>query len=451
MAVGKRYKRKKITTFFSLILLLVATFALAAFSNVFSSKRLGAHSLSTNTLLVKNNPLARAMSRIVELPEKPKQFPNLAQYIKVNKKNTAPGLILLPLSGPEQVWLFDTAGRMLNMWMVDASKAELLPNGHLLVIHGSKFLENQYPWSLLRKVIAEYDWDGNLVWSYTDKPEHIHHDGFVRENGNVVFIAKRSLGEDIRAKITNPVRKTIDVRADIIVEVNRAGKVVWRWNSWDYLDINYCGPYTCKERVAAYKHSLLNGAKRISGNLRGWLHTNTVSEIPPNKWYDKGDKRFKPGNLIIMPRNLWTMYIIDKESKQIVWEYKGDYKGGLGAAHAPYMIPKGLPGEGNILILDNSSFRRHNGESYVLEINPVTKKVVWVYDVGKKFFCRTRGWVKRMPNGNTFISNDMKNVLFEVTPEKEIVWKFASPKPISRGIKYPPSYCKKCFLLAEAH
>ena len=48
---------------------------------------------------------------------------------------------------------------------------------------------------------------------------------------------------------------------------------------------------------------------------------NSIAPIPENKWYDAGDKRFKPGNIIINPRNIDTIYIVDKETKKIVWEY----------------------------------------------------------------------------------------------------------------------------------
>ena len=30
-----------------------------------------------------------------------------------------------------------------------------------------------------------------------------------------------------------------------------------------------------------------------------WMHVNTVQALPENKWYDMGDERFKPGNVMM--------------------------------------------------------------------------------------------------------------------------------------------------------
>ena len=48
---------------------------------------------------------------------------------------------------------------------------------------------------------------------------------------------------------------------------------------------------------------------------------NSVAPLPENKWYDAGDDRFKPGNILLNARNIDTIYIIDKQTKKIVWEY----------------------------------------------------------------------------------------------------------------------------------
>ncbi len=367
---------------------------------------------------------------------------NPKKYIVINSKKAFKGLTLIPLSSPAQIWLINNKGEVLNIWSIDADRARLLPNGNLLVVHGSKYMANKEPWKGLRRTVAIYDWDGNVVWSYSSNST-IHHDINLLSNGNIIFIQKEEIKGDVLKKIKNSIRQVLPIRGDSLIEVNKAGKIVWQWRSWDFFDINFCGVKTCEERVEIYKNSLATPTPNVK-IIRDWTHFNTVSEIPPNKWYEKGDKRFKPGNLIIMPRNFWTVYIIDKESKKIVWQYRGSYKGGIGAAHEPYMIPKGYPGEGNILLLDNGSDRKHPRESYVLEINPQTKKVVWVYDKGKAFYCRTRGVVKRLLNGNTFISNDMTSEILEVTPSGETVWKMKLPLHTSRASKYPISYCKIC-------
>jgi len=50
---------------------------------------------------------------------------------------------------------------------------------------------------------------------------------------------------------------------------------------------------------------------------------------------------------------------VRKETKEIVWEWTHDYKGGLSHCHEPEMIEKGLLGEGNIILFDEGVFLIH--------------------------------------------------------------------------------------------
>ena len=54
------------------------------------------------------------------------------------------------------------------------------------------------------------------------------------------------------------------------------------------------------------------------------------------------------------------------------------------------MIPKDLPGEGNIIVFDNGATPykdlAHCGCSYVLEIDPSDNSLVWVYENSHFFF-----------------------------------------------------------------
>ncbi|RMG43231.1 MAG: hypothetical protein D6719_04160 [Candidatus Dadabacteria bacterium] len=428
---------------FQLLLLLLA--ALGFYAAVKNTAPSGNNSLNAKSVEIKNrdDSRVRASLRLLRQKKRRKNYGDPAQYITLNTRMAYKGLTLLPLSGAEQIWLINTDGKLINRWDIDADRARLLPNGHILVLHGSKFAANREPWKTLRRTVAEYDWEGNVVWQHSG--DHIlHHDTRVLSNGNVIFVSRYLLNGAALGSVTDPLRKEVNLKADALVELNRSGEIVWQWNSWEHFDLNFCGVFSCEKRVAEHKQALNNNDYRLAKKLRDWTHTNTVSEIPPNRWYRQGDKRFKPGNLIVMPRNFWTLYIIDKESGDIVWQYSKGYKDGLGGAHEAYMIPEGLPGAGNILLLDNGSKRRHPKESYILEINPVTKKPVWVYDRGPEFHCPVRGAAIRLPNGNTFVSNDPNGVLFEITPEGEKVWEMKPPSHISRAHKYPYSYCKVC-------
>ena len=58
------------------------------------------------------------------------------------------------------------------------------------------------------------------------------------------------------------------------------------------------------------------------------MHTNTIQPLPGNRRFDVGDVRFRPGNVLASGRSLGFIFMIDKESGDIVWRYRGQWKGG---------------------------------------------------------------------------------------------------------------------------
>ncbi|MCB0332988.1 MAG: aryl-sulfate sulfotransferase [Bdellovibrionales bacterium] len=339
-----------------------------------------------------------------------------------NETKSFPGYTLYPVVGTAQVLLLDMKGDVVHHWPVDAQRARLLPNGNLLVVHGSKWGTGVEPWKTYKFSVREYDWNGTLVWEY-DAPGRVHHDVARLPNGNTLFPYRTILPPESLEQITSKRRKRLkQIRSDAIIEVSPFGRVVWNWKAEEHLDVNSCGKPACTDENAA-----------------DWTHVNTTYVLPENRFFDGGDERFRPGNLLILIRNWWTAMILDRETGEPVWEYTGDYKGGLSGGHEAVMIEPGLPGAGNILIFDNGR-KIHQGESYALEINPQTKELVWVYDNGKKFFSNSAGALQRLPNGNTLISEDLSGRVFEVTPEKEIVWEYKGSHRIARAKRYPYEY-----------
>lgn len=354
-----------------------------------------------------------------------------------NKEKTFPGFALYTISGPEQIKLVNVSGETVHEWNgIDSDRTRLLKNCNIITLHGSKNRIKDEPWRSLRNRVSEYDWKGNLIWSY-NSDYVLHHDVQRFDNGNTLLLLKVPVPKKFLAKIKDPVRKTIQLQADVILEIDSKGNEVWRWNSWEHVDLNDCGVRKCLGRMNE------DGTKKLSKeDSEDWTHLNTISVIPENKWYNAGDKRFKPGNIIVMPRNFWTIFIIDHETGEVVWRYRGDYKGGLIGGHEPSMVPMGYPGEGNIIIVDNGNSAR-NDSSFILEINPTNKKTEWVYDVGAEFHTRARGSVQRLSNGNTLVSEDRSGRVFEVTRDKEKVWEYTGNLLSVRVGKYAKDYCPK--------
>ena len=174
-----------------------------------------------------------------------------------------------------------------------------------------------------------------------------------------------------------------------------------------------------------------------------------------NRWYKKGDDRFSPANIIIGSRHANFIAIIKRSTGKIVWRVGPDFSKGtpeqkigqiIGQHHA-HMIPRGLPGEGNILVFDNGGRSGYGGDnlfprypsrgySRVVEFDPVTLNKVWQYGTEKgedSFYSHYISSAQRLPNGNTLINAGASGWIFEVTPDREIVWEYTSPSEGKRG------------------
>ena len=338
------------------------------------------------------------------------------------------------ISGAGIVKLVTMNGEVAHDWIVDSDhrkgfihRARLLPNGRLMLLFGGKDVAGH---------VAEFDWQGNETWRYT--PERsAHHDFWPTDRGSVFLICTIPVPPEYKKRITDPARRAVDVFGDELIEVSREKTILWRWVQHEHLDINQCNPIPADPGWMGGKNS---------NTISDWTHTNTIQELPENKWYDAGDTRFKPGNILQSLRQLDTISIVDRDTGDVVWSYTGEYNGGLSGQHDPHMIEKGLPGAGNIIVFDNGASPckdlAHCGCSYVLEINPSDNSLVWVYENSHFFFARFTASCQRLPNGNTLILESLCRRLFEVTPGKEIVWEHVQTDPAQRIYRYPYDYCE---------
>jgi hypothetical protein len=166
-----------------------------------------------------------------------------------------------------------------------------------------------------------------------------------------------------------------------------------------------------------------------------WAHANTIEVLPPTL-LGEVDNRFRAGNLLFSLRHMDVIGIVDPDLDELVWCYG---PGLLDGQHQPTMLD-----DGHILVFDNGTYRGH---SIVREIAPVSGEIVWQYEDSTRFFSPFRSGNQRLPNGNTLICECDAGHLFEVTPEKELVWDFWSPfvgqgpqhlgKRIHRATRYP--------------
>jgi hypothetical protein len=373
------------------------------------------------------------------------------------------GYTVFDTPGEQGAVLIDMNGTLLRRWTEVAAvpgPARLLPGGDL--IGGSK-RRRPHQEAL---ALVQVNWKGETVWTFDHaelveeqgKPSQWmarqHHD-WQREGSPNGDYAPGALpmvrgGRTLILAHKNVTRPEISNRLledDRLIEVGWDGRILWEWLASDHVDSFGFS----KQARDSIRTSPGWADNRGSGD---WLHINAAAYLGPNKWYDAGDRRFHPDNIIISSRTTSVMAIIEKASGAFVWRMGPDYResdalrtlGQILGQHHPHLIPKGLPGAGNLLVFDNGGASVYgegnpvapNGtnvvariNSRVLEINPVTFEKVWEYAVpGQERFLFASHYVssaQRLPNGNTLIDEGADGRLFEVTAAKEIVWEYVNP------------------------
>ncbi len=399
------------------------------------------------------------------------------------------GYTLFPAKGYGAV-LINMNGKAVHLWKdLQGMPNKLLPGGRILGSSGvrDKQFSHQDQLDLL-----QVDWDGNVQWSFAQHayvedagyaPRWIarqHHD-YQREgnpvgyyvpgmdcrtaDGNTLILAHRNAN---KLRITG-----YPLLDDCVYEVDWQGQKVWEWQALDHF--HELGLSEIE------KNALCRNPNLRDCGLGDWAHINSMSVLGPNKWYEAGDERFHPDNIIMDSRDLNIIFIISKETGKIVWQLGSDFSatkelrsiGQIIGQHHAHIIPKGLPGEGNLLVFDNGGFagyglpsptskeglKAHRRDfSRVLEINPITLNIEWQYTPAQAklarpmqahyFYSPLVSSAQRLPNGNTFITEGCSGRLFEITADYEIVWEYINPykdeesnmNMIYRAYRYPYTY-----------
>jgi len=309
-----------------------------------------------------------------------------------NNKNTIIEIDMLGNIVWEYVVPSDVVGDKRN----NMGDVEYLPNGNILFqVHGLWTKKGE------RKSLGsgnfEITRDGEIVWSYKDTGAS--HDIDRLENGNTIWV-----------------RGWAEKGEPHVIEVNLAGEVVWQWDAMEEFDVE---PYSKVSR-------------------EGWIHVNAVT-------------RLENGNTLISLRNFDMVVEVNPQGKVVwsqkffcdpyrwvgLWSQRGidmgydlydddDYPPGCNP-HEPE-----IQSNGNMLVSVRMPFK-----SYEL-----TREGEIVWEVGSEELhidSRRSRDVDRLPNGNTLVQ--VESMLYEVTPEKEIVWFVDFPEIMW----FRPSIAKRMF------
>ncbi len=320
-------------------------------------------------------------------------------WVRMYRPTDAESGFNLVFFGRRLPMIIDMNGRVVHAWprVRAAGRVRLDAMGNLLVIGTDN-------------LIKEYDWDGRLTWFYQLPDEHHlpHHDLTRLRNGNCLILGHNG-----------------HTHSDYLHEVDRKGRVVWDWH--------------------------MHGHR---GSFPGWdehstdpSHSNSIRELGPNRWYDMGDRRFRPGNILVSARNLNTIFIIDKHTGEVAWQFSN----GLDRQHEAVMVGDGDVGAGLIMVFNNGLDDLHAyRQSRIQAIDPVAGEVVWEY-APEYLFSSIGGTVQPLPGGNIFVSSSHGGRVFEITSDGRIVWQWVPPYRPMRAERLRYDHCPQLVDLGRPH
>jgi uncharacterized membrane protein len=256
---------------------------------------------------------------------------------------------------------------------------------------------------------GRYSWNDSLIWEM-NLP--IHHEILLTPENTVITFTKETHEYNGRK-----------VEFDVILEFAKNGTLVDRWSTWDNLEyLHQFHKQLELDRPASYK---IPDSNKLNNSIWGgdydYYHLNSIALVPNNSLQGT-HPAFNPGNWIISFRHGSMIFILDKNTKQVLWRAIYDQiSGNLEGPHTPMMTSNG-----NIIVMDNGRYR---GWSRIISINPATLNITWEYKTEnpKDFFSLSQSSVQLLPNYNIFVTEAEKGRVFELTPDKKIVWEFYHP------------------------
>ncbi len=306
--------------------------------------------------------------------------------------------LIAPQTGDGDADLIGMDGSIAHRWKLPyqaGRHAVLLANGHLGYNGKLAGTPDHYgPWQMWHGgIFSEATLVGRIVWQHTD-PMH-HHDAQWLPNGHILYCAMDVMPADYAARLkggsrAHPLPGGI-VYGDVMKEVNRAGEIVWLWQSWEHLDPDLFP-----------MHPIFQ--------MDHWPMINGLNVT-------------KAGLLLMSLRTTSGVIDVERGSGCVAFHIGTDI---VAQQHTPVEIDNG-----HILIFDNGKLRPGVSAHYsrVIEVDPATMAVAWQYtDIARgTFFSAYMGAAQRLPNGNTHITESASGRLFDVTPDGQVVWEYIIP------------------------
>jgi hypothetical protein len=359
-------------------------------------------------------------------------------------KKTCDGFTLYTTTYGSRAILIDMRGNVVHRWQLPFRQAwsqaphirrpliddrihwacaRLYPNGDLLAIYHADG-DTPYGYGLVK-----LDKDSKLLWAYADS---VHHDVEVGEDGTIYTLTHNILTElpaSMKRYISPP------LLADSLVVLSPEGRELERISLLEaFRDSPYALMLASVTKQSGAQDSKTGSAVSPPGPApsndlskpddpskklpwrKDLLHANSVQVLP--RALASKYPLFKPGQVLISLRNLDALVVVDRHSRSLVWACGGIWR----AQHDADFLENG-----RLLLYDNLGSLRQG--TRILEYDPLTQAIPWWYanEHSTPFRAIMRGTKQRLPNGNTLIADPDHERLFEVTPDKEVVWECYCP------------------------
>lgn len=240
----------------------------------------------------------------------------------------------------------------------------------------------------------------DTVWTQFEVPD-LNHECIFGTNTPRYYSPAFDYGETnnnillIKSETKNvPHISQFEILDNIVCEYDIFGNCVWEWsvaNHYDQLGL------TAEERQNIAENNL---QVVYFGEENDFAHLNCACELGENQWYDNGDERFKPNNIMVCSRHMSRVFVIEKETGNIVYELNcKDFD--IVHQHYAHIIPKGLEGAGNILL-----YHGHSKTPCIIEINPVTLEVVFKHTGNIR--SNGMGSVQKLPDGSYLVGVSLR-------------------------------------------
>ena len=286
--------------------------------------------------------------------------------------------------------------------MLQVDNAVLFENGDLLALHRGPG-DGTARGDAASRELVRFDWAGKVLWR-SRLP--VHHDVDRRPDGVLVTLSSEH-------RVIPEIDPVVPTKDHLVVLLDAGGAVL---EQYSMLRLLQSAPQ--RFRLAKVRAQIKLGQREID-----LLHSNSIEWMRDERLASE-DPLYALSNFLICVRHQDSVAIVDWDRKQLLWAWG---RGELSGPHDATLLP-----DGNVLVFDNGLAR---GWSRVVEVDPRSDEIVWEYRAEKPedFYSRAQGAAQRLPNGNTLITDSDSGLLFEVTPEGEIVWEYRNTNRNEKG------------------